>query len=187
MGSVIRRPSYWLPIVVLVCLSLNANLLSEYLDPDRAAEAQPSLQSASPIVPVTAATGIPATGSPTIVPVPSNYDAILRDTKRQMDLLAMQEALQSYRGAHGAYPSTGGEAQTFCEREDDAGCAVLAAVPGLSTEDNLSFSYWYVSDGRSFTAYAPAETATTGCSTEQLPGWLASSTFYCRTSQGVAE
>lgn len=185
MASVIRRPSYWLPIVALIFISLNASLLSGYLSQHEPA-AKPSLErDALTVAPTAVATRVVVT--PTTAPTASDYDAILRDTKRQLDLTAIQDALQSYQVAHGVFPSTDGRAQTLCEREGDAGCALLIASPSLSVEDNLSFSYWYVSDGQEFIVYAPAETVAFGCTTERLPGWLANGTFYCVMSQGAMQ
>ena len=186
MASVIRRPAYWLPIAAMVAISLNASLLAAYINPRTTTGVRASAERPEPTTAAATVVVIAPDPVPTSAP-PPDYGAVLRDSKRHVDLVAIHDALQSHRAAHGAYPSTGGEAQTFCERDGDAGCVILAEAPGLSTEDSLSFNYWYVSDGREFTLYAPVETVATGCDTDGLPAWLASGTFYCVTSEGVAE
>lgn len=84
-----------------------------------------------------------------------------RDDIRQLDLAAIQDALEEYRSDEGGYPSTDGNIQTLCAFADtDAGCAlldVLDPIPEDPLGDPVQMGYFYASDGQSYTVFALRE------------------------------
>jgi hypothetical protein len=77
----------------------------------------------------------------------------LLDARRRFDLAALHDALQSYAGFFGKYPSTDGALTTFCSRWTDAGCDVIVHGRGLPASDGF-IPYWYTSDGATYTIMA---------------------------------
>jgi hypothetical protein len=100
-------------------------------------------------------------GGPTPTPVPPDDTADERDALRKAHLEQLRQALEEYGERHGAYPSTGGQPQTFCAYIDlDAGCQVSEVLPQLPQEpkgSSPSEGYWYVSDGTYFAVVAQLE------------------------------
>jgi 4-amino-4-deoxy-L-arabinose transferase-like glycosyltransferase len=88
-------------------------------------------------------------------------DAAARDRQRRADLDDLAAALAEYARRSGQYPDTGGSIQTLCAYEDlDAGCQlreVLDPLPVDPLGESTRHSYWYSSNGRSFTLYAGLE------------------------------
>ena len=126
----------------------------------------------------------PAT-EPTATATPPSYASVLLDTKRQLDLARLGDALEAYRQRTGAYPSSYGNFTTFCVAPLDAGCLVVATRRDLPTTDGLS-PYWYQSDGVTYALFSRAESVSPD---EQCPGdvppALESGPVFCLTSGGA--
>jgi hypothetical protein len=92
-------------------------------------------------------------------PTPDPVEAAQRDEERRRDLATIAEALQRYHDRHGAYPLAAG-VQSFCRYRDlDAGCQVAEVLDPLPQDPSHDGTYWYQSDGTTFTLFAPMEGA----------------------------
>jgi|GEM_PF-3377812 len=103
------------------------------------------------------ATMVPS-ATPTPAPTPT-IDVTLvprRDQRRRDDLTAIADALDGYRQQHGSYPQVNG-VQTLCGYPSDVGCVLKEKLDPLPTDPLNNQSYWYTSDGASFTLFAQAE------------------------------
>ncbi|HYM15966.1 MAG TPA: glycosyltransferase family 39 protein [Dehalococcoidia bacterium] len=98
--------------------------------------------------------------TPTPAPTPTIDVALAsrRDTARRKDLDAVAAALDRYRSQHGAYPQVNG-VQTLCGYPSDVGCVLKKVLDPLPTDPRNNQSYWYTSDGTSFTLFAEMEEA----------------------------
>jgi hypothetical protein len=81
----------------------------------------------------------------------------LRDVRRQQDLAEVRNSLVAYALYFGSYPSTGGVLTTLCAQNTDAGCELAKYSKDMPVSDG-AMSYWYASDGHSFTLLARVET-----------------------------
>jgi hypothetical protein len=93
-----------------------------------------------------------ATPAVTATATPPPYADVLVDTKRLLDLSKIRESLERYHARQTTYPSTGGAFQTVCSQPRDAACVLLKTDPRLPVAEGEN-SYWYQSDGASFTLY----------------------------------
>jgi hypothetical protein len=100
-------------------------------------------------------------GGPTPTPGPPDATAAERDALRKTHLEQIRQALVEYGERHGAYPTTGGQAQTLCVYVDlDVGCALTEVLPDIPQEpkgNSPADGYWYVSDGTFFVVVAQLE------------------------------
>lgn len=114
--------------------------------------------------------GPTATPGPSPTPAPEEATATQelvagaeeRDAARLADLESVQQALEEYHDERGDYPDSGGNVQSLCVFDADAGCQLeefLSPIPidplGEPIAEN---GYWYQSDGDEFTVYAQRET-----------------------------
>lgn len=110
--------------------------------------------------------------------------ALARDRTRRQDLETISAALEQYAAANGSYPFSKGQVQTLCVYQGlDAGCEISEFLEVIPT-DPLRGSYWYVSDGESYTLFAQQEAATRpneGCPAE-VPHLVNAGTLYCVSS-----
>ena len=125
--------------------------------------------------------------TPTLSPTPlspptaSPAEAIQRDEQRRRDLARIAAALQRYYDRRGAYPLAAG-LQSFCRYRDlDAGCNVAEVLDPLPQDPSDGGTYWYQSDGTTFTLFAPMEgVAGPSQCPDPLPGPLtAVNQLYC--------
>jgi hypothetical protein len=107
-----------------------------------------------------------------------------RDQQRRVDLDSLRKELAAYHGLKGTFPSTGGNLQRLCEiRGRDAGCE-LDLFLDPSTGDvalvKRSRTYWYLSDGSSYSLYVTLESEQpAGTTCPSMPKELAASPVYC--------
>ena len=106
-----------------------------------------------------------------------------RDEQRRSDIATLGKMLASYREQQGTFPSTGGAVQLLCAAQGrDAGCELsefkLGQVEALRKR---SRTYWYTSDGSTYTLYAVMEGAPEeGKTCPSVPKELASvANVYC--------
>lgn len=125
------------------------------------AEAPTTVENPSPL-PVTPPTPgpSPTPGPPTPTPPPvTGGDE--RDVTRQQDLDRIAQALEEYREENDSYPDTGGQVQSLCVFEADAGCELaefLDAIPFDPMGEPISENgYWYSSTGDTYSVYAQRE------------------------------
>jgi hypothetical protein len=97
------------------------------------------------------------TPTPTAAPVIPNPAE--RDQQRVADLNTIAGALQDYYRIHGAYPLAEG-LQSFCRYQDlDAGCKVTEVLEALPRDPDGERTYYYLSNGKSFTLWAQTDNA----------------------------
>lgn len=100
------------------------------------------------------------TSVPTSVPVPTATPdplaAAKRDDQRRRDLLVIIDLLESYRQQNGSYPQVNG-VQTLCGFPGDVACVLRSQLDPLPADPMNNQSYWYMSDGKSFTLFAAME------------------------------
>jgi ABC-type transport system substrate-binding protein len=128
-----------------------------------------------------ASTAEPTTTATTTV----EADPATLDFARALDLLAVREALSAYDVEHGAFPDSSGEIGTLCAQANDPGCALIEFNSGLKFGDGES-SYWYASDGSTYTLIARAEMEQPdgqSCPSE-LPDALTNVPVMCMTGEG---
>jgi hypothetical protein len=117
--------------------------------------------------------------TPTPAPTPTidAAAALQRDARRLDDLKRIGEALDRYRDRHGSYPVVG--IATLCAYDFDAGCALQEVLDPIPRDPLTNQSYWYSSDGQSFTVFVQLEnTPAAGCAT--VPAHLAGiPNLYC--------
>lgn len=83
-----------------------------------------------------------------------------RDLQRQQDLETIAFALEQYFASEGEFPTTGGNVQTLCAYEVDAGCVLFASREDALIDplgETLLNGYWYASDGRRASVFAITE------------------------------
>ena len=107
------------------------------------------------------------------------YSDVLLDARRQLDLGTLADALERYRTQYGAYPATNNQFQTVCFNQFDTGCQLLSVTPNVPGSDGET-PYWYRSNGRTFTLFAPAAIAPSkdACPAE-FPAALGDGPLYC--------
>ena len=137
-----------------------------------------------PLAPIAREIALP---TPTLMPIPpprptpNPVEAAQRDEERRRDLATIAEALQQYYDQRGAYPLAEG-LQSFCRYRDlDAGCQLAEVLNPLPQDPSDGGTYWYLSDGTTFTLFAPMEGAAepSQCP-DPLPGPLISvEDIYC--------
>jgi len=130
------------------------------------------------VVPPTVA--VAATPTPPAAPTPTLAQT-LEDARRALDLASIGKALDGYAMYFGKFPSTGGAYQTLCAQPTDAGCTVNRYARNLPLSDG-TYSYWYASDGRSYTLLARVSVppSSDGCPAG-LPDTLRDTPVYCLT------
>ena len=128
--------------------------------------------------PSSAAVTSVASSTPAAATTPA-YSDVLLDARRQLDLGTLADALELYRTQYGAYPSTNNQFQTVCVSQWDAGCQLPFVTSKVPSSDGET-PYWYRSNGRSFTLFAPAAIAPSkdACPTE-FPAALGNGPLYC--------
>lgn len=135
--------------------------------------------------------GANVVASPTVGPEPTatarplSSAQVLIDTRRILDLAAAADALETYRGAQGHYPSTENNLTTLCAGAFDPGCLLLAVDPDLSAGDGYE-PYWYRSDGAAYVLYAQIERADPAhACPDEVPDDLRAGEVYCIGSEGA--
>jgi hypothetical protein len=117
-------------------------------------------------------TSVPET-TPTPVPTPTidAAAALRRDARRLDDLQRIAGALGTYRQKHGEYPKVG--VQTLCAYPFDIGCALQEVLDPIPRDPLTNQSYWYSSDGASFTLFTEMEASPTASGCAGVPEHLA--------------
>jgi hypothetical protein len=102
------------------------------------------------------ATPVPKS-TPPPTPTPDPAALARRDDQRRQDLATIAAALQEYYARNGSYPLAVG-LQSFCRyRTLDAGCKVIEVLDPLPQDPSPAGTYWYRSDGTTFTLLAKTE------------------------------
>lgn len=177
MPASVRNPRYWLPIFVLVAVIVVSTAFALVEDGNDA-----TLVTNPPASAIE--TPAAAAASPTPAPAPDLYQ-VWYDARRALELGKLHDALIAYKTRFGAYPSTGGAAQTICAKPSDAGCALSNVATDLSYTDG-EFPYWYASDGATYyKLISKAEIAgDTGQCPDDLPAELAGGPVICLDGTG---
>ncbi|MGB2696095.1 MAG: glycosyltransferase family 39 protein [Dehalococcoidia bacterium] len=114
-------------------------------------------------------------------PTPAPAETHARDQQRREDLAAIANALDQYYVRHGTYPLAQG-LQSFCIYVGlDAGCKAAEVLDPLPQDPLSDRTYWYLSDGKTFTVFALMEDAVgpSQCP-ESVPAGLATVRYlYC--------
>jgi len=99
---------------------------------------------------------------PTPVPTPTIAPQVIadHDAQRRADLAQVAQGLQQYLSATGSYPLAEG-VQTLCAYPFDAACALRDYID-MPADPTRGATYWYQSDGRTFTVYAAMEGSNEG-------------------------
>jgi hypothetical protein len=92
----------------------------------------------------------------TATPEPGAEPAAL-DQRRREDLETTADALAQYRSEHRAYPEAR-YLQSLCRYPGDAGCALKEQLIAVPIDPNPQSTYYYLSDGQSFTLFAVMQT-----------------------------
>ena len=94
---------------------------------------------------------------PPPTPTPDLAAVARRDEQRRQDLETLAVALQEYYARNGSYPLAVG-LQSFCRyRTLDAGCKVIEVLDPIPQDPSPPGTYWYRSDGTTFTLFAQTE------------------------------
>jgi hypothetical protein len=132
----------------------NAALIADF--PDRSVYLADYDQKSIEPYSVSAQAPSPTAAPPTPVPTINPAEISQRDSQRQQDVKRIGDALEEYRTRFGSFPSTGGSIQSLCTYPQDAGCELLEVMTAIPQDPQL-FSYWYASDGESYSVFAIQE------------------------------
>jgi hypothetical protein len=95
------------------------------------------------------------TSTPAPTPTPDLARAERDDARRRADLDRVRDGLAQYYAAHGGYPRAEG-VQTLCVYSFDSGCALKEFID-IPADPNPQATYWYQSDGKTFSVFASME------------------------------
>lgn len=118
---------------------------------------------------------------PTPTPTAGPEASLPRDDQRRRDLGTIASALQQYYERRGAYPLAGA-VQSLCRyRELDAGCSLLEVLDPLPQDPAPGSTYYYLSDGITFTLFAVMENPTDSlqCPVPRPPELAGPDHLYC--------
>lgn len=109
-------------------------------------------------------------------------DAPTRDARRRNDLETVAAALVQYRLEEGTFPEAR-YVQSLCRYPADAGCAVGEQLAAIPRDPSPQSTYYYMSDGETFTLFAIMETPSdvANCPDPRPPDLANVANLYCVT------